>query len=181
MNIISPLYSRILPRGIFFGIFLVLVATTPHLVWADEGDFKEGFQSDTAIPAGDPSFQNYSGLADVITMICENAMERFRGFYGPSVVMVVPFSSIGFSEKDKQSELGVILADQMVVMINNDTKDNLGSARGDIKQQLHGVLLEVDGYLRVHLSGINAAGQRTSYVVIVEMSEPIYRALHTHL
>ena len=127
------------------------------------------------------SYQNYSGLADLISMICDDARERFQDFYGPSLVTVEPFSTIGFFERHKQSELGVTLADQMIAIINNDTQDGKGRARGKTPQRLNGVLQEVDGYLRVHISGVNAAGQRTSYVVSVEMSEPIYRALHTYL
>ena len=127
------------------------------------------------------SFKNYSGLADLINMICDDALERFQAFYGSTVVKVEPFTTIGFYEKNKQSELGMTLADQMTAVINNDTLVNHGGALGLTTQKLNGVLQEVDGYLRIHISGVNAAGERTSYVVSVEMSEPIYRALHTYL
>lgn len=127
------------------------------------------------------SYQNYSGLADLITMICDDALERFQDFYGPSLVTVEPFTTIGLYQGGKRSELGVTLADQMSAIINNDTLTGNGQARGRNAQRLKGVLQEVDGFLRIHLSGINAAGARTSYVVSVEMSEPIYRALHTYL
>jgi len=164
------------------GTVMVLTAMAPRLVWADNGEVKEPSQSETsATGPADKTQQDYSGLADLVTMICEEALERFQGFYGPSVVTVTPFATIGFFEKNKQSELGMTLADQMTAMINNDTKDHLGRARGTTDQALHGLLQEVDGYLRVHLSGVNAAGERTSYIVVVEMSEPIYRALHTYL
>lgn len=168
--------------------FVTLVALfsvpgmAPKLACAGYNDSNQASDPDfAATQTDDSSRQDYSGLSDLVTMICEDALERFQGFYGSSVVTVVPFSTLGFFEKDKQSELGMTIADQMVAMINNDTKDNLGTARGTTKQELHGVLQEVDGNLRVHLSGVNAAGQRTSFVVIVEMSEPIYRALHTYL
>lgn len=133
-------------------------------------------------PAATPSsFQNYSGLADLITMICDDALERFQGFYGSSIVKVEPFSTIGFYERNKQSELGMTLADQMTAIINNETLANQNNNSGLTTQKLNGVLQEVDGFLRIHISGVNAAGERTSYVVSVEMSEPIYRALHTYL
>lgn len=179
MKQIMPSFSRILQGVFVFGLFLGLVAMTRQLAWAEESDAKEIEHSDRSVTEGNA--QNYEGVADLVTMICEEAMERFQGFYGPSVVTVIPFSTMGVFEKSKQSELGVTLADQMTSMINNDTKDQLGRARGSSAQQLHGMLQEVDGYLRVHLSGVNAAGERTSYVVIVEMSEPIYRALHNYL
>ena len=127
------------------------------------------------------TYQNYSGLADLITMICDDSLERFQDFYGPSLVTVEPFTTIGLFEGGKRSELGVTLADQMAAIINNDTLAGNGRARGKIAQRLNGVLQEVDGFLRIHLSGVNASGARTSYVVSVEMSEPIYRALHTYL
>lgn len=169
--------------SIAMGLFLCLtMAITPPLVRAGDIDSKEQFlRDDTSVTGVDSGYQNYSGLADLVTTICEDAMERFEGFYGPFGVMVYPFPTIGLFEKNKQSELGATLANQMVAMINNETKDHLGKVRGDTKQELTGVLQEIDGYLRVHVSGVNAAGQRTSFVVIVEMSEPIYRALHTYL
>jgi hypothetical protein len=127
------------------------------------------------------NLQNYTGLADLISMICDDALERFQAFYGASVVKVEPFTTIGFHEQHKQSELGMTLADQMTAIINNDTLSSHSKTSGLTSQKMNGVLQEVDGYLRIHISGVNAAGERTSYVVSVEMSEPIYRALHTYL
>lgn len=128
-----------------------------------------------------PAMQNYSGLADLVTMICDDALGRFQSFYGPTHVRVDPFTTMGTFEKNKLSELGMTLADQMVAKINNDIRSNPGLAVGATNQKLQGVLQEIDGYLRIHISGVNAAGEWASYVVNVEMSEPIYRALHTYL
>lgn len=181
-RIMPPLFSKkILGFVVVAGALSLMMIMLPESVCAGDAEKIEAAQVDNGSTGVDPGYQNYSGLADLVTMICEDALERFEGFYGSSVVMVSPFTTIGFFEKGKHSELGVALADQMVAMINNDTKDHLGLAQGGTKQELNGVLQEVDGYLRVHLSGVNAAGQRTSFVVIVEMSEPIYRALHTYL
>lgn len=130
------------------------------------------------------SYQNYSGLSELITMICDDAIERFQGFYGPTVVTVNPFVSKDSSEKTKVSKLGVTVADQMIAMINNDTlvmADTKKESHGNYEQNLAGVLQEIDGYLRIHISGRNVEGKRISYVANVEMSEPIYRALHTYL
>jgi hypothetical protein len=125
--------------------------------------------------------KNYSGLSDLITTVCDEALGRFQDFYEPSVIIVEPFTTIGFYEKNKQSELGVTLADQITAVMNNGTLKTKGRASGETTQKMNGVLQEVDGYLRIHLNGINADGEKASYVISVEMSAPIYRALHTYL
>ena len=128
------------------------------------------------------SYQSYAGLSELVTMICDDAINRFQGFYGATVVSVEPFINIGQFKENKMSKLGVTIADQMIAMINNDTIVHSKKAgRYKIEQQLKGVLQEVDGYLRVHISGKNNNGERLSYVANVEMSEPIYRALHSFL
>jgi len=162
------------------GLLAIMLMLAPLAYAADTESVNSSPPTDEAQPTS-RSFRNYSGLADLITMICDDALERFQGFYGSSVVKVEPFATIGFHERNKQSELGMTLADQMTAIINNETLANQGWAKGMTTQKLNGVLQEVDGYLRIHISGVNAAGARTSYVVSVEMSEPIYRALHTYL
>lgn len=130
------------------------------------------------------SHQSYSGLSELVSMICDDAIERFQGFYGPTVVDVSPFETPGKTSQAKVTKLGVTLADQMIAMINNDTLvmiDDSKPQTGNYGQKLSGVLQEIDGYLRIHISGRNANGKRVSYVANVEMSEPIYRALHTYL
>lgn len=171
-----PLSATPLVVGAVLGLLLL---TAPRAAVAEP-------ESTDQQPAGEEAasstvtYQNYSGLADLITMICDDALERFQGFYGPSLVTVEPFTTIGIA-RGRRSELGATLADQMAAIINNDTLSGSGQARGTTSQRLNGVLQEVDGFLRIHLSGVNAAGARTSYVVSVEMSDPIYRALHTYL
>ena len=75
--------------------------------------------------------------------------------------------------------LGVTLADQMIAMINNNPIDP--KVRGQHNQTLSGVLQELDGLLRIHISGKNSRAVRRSFSVNVEMSEALYRALHTQL
>jgi hypothetical protein len=55
------------------------------------------------------------------------------------------------------------------------------AAAGEEGQRISGILQEVDGYLRIHIIAANTRGERRSYVVNVEMSEPIYRALHSYV
>ena len=113
------------------------------------------------------SHQSYSGLSELVSMICDDAIDRFQGFYGSTVVNVSPFASSSSIKNAKVSRLGVTLADQMIAMVNNDTLVMGNSAGQDGKtyeQNLSGVLQEIDGYLRVHMSGRNVVGKRFSYV-----------------
>ncbi len=132
------------------------------------------------------TYQSYSSLSELVSMICDDAILRFQGFYGPTVVTVNPFSSIGEFQRGKQSRLGITIADQMIAMVNNDTimlneEDYAVGPGREIPQRLKGVLQEVEGYLRIHISGVNVFGERLSYVANIEMSEAIYRSLHTYL
>lgn len=126
------------------------------------------------------TYQNYSGLAELITRVCDEAAEQFYGFYGPTWVDVKPFVAVSDSGEKKMTLLGVTLADQMIAMINNDPTITQKTS-GDYQQDLKGVLQEVDGYLRIHISGFNSHAVRRSYVVTVEMAESIYRLLHTYV
>jgi len=126
------------------------------------------------------TYQNYSGLSELITRVCDEAAEQFYGFFDPTVVMVKPFMSVTDTGEKRLSLLGVTLADQMIAMINNDPAI-LQNTAGVHQQDLKGVLQEMDGYLRIHISGMNSHASRRSYVVTVEMSEAIYRSLHTYI
>ncbi len=172
--------NRIIKQPLIWGAILGLMIISAPGTYAADPETNDNLPTEEAATST-ITYQNYSGLAELITMICDDALDRFQGFYGPTAVNIEPFATLGFFEKNKQSELGMTLADQMTAIINNDTFNNLGRAHGKTTQNLRGLLQEVDGYLRIHISGVNAAGKRTSYVVSVEMSEPIYRALHTYL
>lgn len=125
---------------------------------------------------------SYSSLPELVSLICEDAINQFYDFYGSNDILVEPFTLISESKTGKVSMLGLSLADQMTARINNDsvTRFTIEPDQENQHQQwLRGMLQELDGYLRIHISGANANGERRSYVVNVEMSEPIYRALHT--
>ena len=139
--------------------------------------------TETAVPAEAPTtvtYQTPTDLAELVNTVCDGARSRFHGFFGPQVIWVKPFLTLGQKQGNRPTELGATLADQMTAVINNDTLSTRGKASGSVTQGLTGVLQELDGYLRINISGVNAAGERASYVVNVEMSEPIYRALHTY-
>lgn len=125
-----------------------------------------------------PSFtlKKYANLPELIVQVCQNAQRIFAHFYGQAAVKVQPFVFITGSGEKRFSPMGAALADQMLAMIND--QPNYTAIRGPEVQRLRGVLFEMDGYLRIHISGINAAHQRRSYTAQVEMSEPLYRALY---
>ncbi len=175
-----PTTQKIRHTLILGGILVLLSATFAPLTHATDTESAVTHQTEEA-KSSSSSFPKSAGLTGVITMVCNDALERFHGFYGSSEVTVEPFRTLGFYEGNKQSELGMTLADQMTAIINNDTRTRHKPTPGKLTQKLTGVLQELDGYLRIHISGVNAIGKRTSFVVNVEMSEPIYRALHTYL
>ncbi|NOX26170.1 MAG: hypothetical protein GXP59_08695 [Deltaproteobacteria bacterium] len=127
------------------------------------------------------TYLNYANLPDLLTVMCDEVNLKFKGFYDASLVRVYPFRTLGEFQKNKISELGITMADQMVAVINNNSPKHKTCGWHNTPQQLHGVLQEIDGYLRIRMTAINDRGQRASYVTNVEMSEPIYRALHTYL
>ena len=165
-------------NGFLFGA--LLIGSQPAMA-----QLEMGAEFDIQPPSPEiVSYHSYAGLSELVTMICDDAIERFQGFYGPSVVSVAPFVTIEKYQKNKLSNLGVTIADQMIAMINNDTIMLGGTVLRNgsgTPQRLNGVLQEVDGYLRVHISGVNIGGERLSYVANVEMSEPIFRAMHSYL
>ncbi|MFW8601225.1 hypothetical protein ACOHYD_07065 [Desulfobacterota bacterium M19] len=133
-------------------------------------------------------YRDYSSLPELISSLCDEADGKFKHFYGPGLVAVTPFVSIGEDLRPGISKLGVTLADQMVAVINSNTitlktpkTDSAGKQRQDSRQRLSGLLEEMDGYLRIHISGVNYRGQRISYVTNVEMSAPLYRAMHSYI
>ncbi|MBU0681654.1 MAG: hypothetical protein KKD73_09550 [Proteobacteria bacterium] len=121
---------------------------------------------------------SYSNLSELITLICDDAMEVFWEFYGPTSVAVRPFKVIANYNVKKTTMLGITLADQMTAMINTQAVPEY-TVQVNYPQKLEGVIEEIDGFLRIHMNGRNVRGERRSYAVTVEMSDPIYRALHS--
>jgi len=120
---------------------------------------------------------NYSSLTALVNNICNDAILNFNDFFTPATVTVHPFETLDFPKET--SLLGVVLADQMLAMVNNETSGRFAMQHHPTEgQELTGLIQEMDGYLRIHIMGRNAQGEKRSYVVAVEMSEPLYRALH---
>ncbi|MBI5559638.1 MAG: hypothetical protein HY885_18600 [Deltaproteobacteria bacterium] len=126
------------------------------------------------------SYQRYSNLSEIVTLICDDAIQGFHDFYGPATVAVAPFAVISDSRVPKITMLGITLADQMTAMINSEPAAHY-SADNNYPQEMEGVIEEMDGFLRIHISGRNGLGARRGHVVNVEMSEPVYRFLHSYV
>ncbi len=150
--------------------------------WAAPAIAADAANGEPVMAKPEPPGSNYASLSHLVTMVCDDAMERFYNFFGTSPVTVEPFRVAGeFSTANRVSLLGATLADQMSAGINNEAVAQPASANATAEQRLHGLLQEMDGYLRIHMSGRNNRGEWRSYVVTVEMSEPIYRALHSYV
>jgi hypothetical protein len=170
-------YSRI--KIVLFIICLLSVGILVRQpVWAgDESGadliVSEPFESRIA-------YHSYANMTELVTLICDDAMGNFSNFFGPTLVSVKPFSVIGDYNVNKITLLGITLADQMAAMINSEPAA-VYEVEEKYSQKLSGIIEEIDGYLRVHISGRNVRGERRSFVVNVEMSEPLYRALHSYI
>jgi hypothetical protein len=150
--------------------------------WAPLALAMEGVSGVPPVAAPEPPASSYASLTHVVTIVCDDAMERFYNFFGAAPVVVEPFVVLGeFSPGKRVTLLGATLADQMSAGINNEAIAQPIAAGAATEQRLRGLLQEVDGYLRIHMNGQNSSGDWRSYVVTVEMSEPIYRALHTYV
>ncbi len=133
-------------------------------------------------PASGGPPQSYASLPGFVSMFSRDAVGQFKYFFAASPVAVEPFIVVGeFSSSRKMTTLGITLADQMAAVINNEAVAPMIKAEGGTPQRIWGILQEADGYLRVHVTGVNTRGERRSYVVNVQMSEPIYRALHSYV
>ena len=156
-------------------LLVLLCAFFATGAWATEKE-DEGRGSATE---GLVSQRNYSSLTSLVAMIGADAMEHLHGFFAAEPVTIEPFIVLSeFSTRQRISLLGATLAEQMAVMLGNES---LAAATDEHKQRVSGVLQEVDGHLRIHILAANTRGERRSYVVNVEMSEPIYRALHSYV
>ena len=132
-------------------------------------------KSDKAISSL-PQYKKYTGLAELVAEVSEDAGKVFNNFFSATVVTVQPFTFITQTGEKRLTPLGETMADQMIAMINNGQIDFAAPRKYD--QRLAGVLQEVDGYLRIHISGFNGQALRRSYTANVEMSEALYRALY---
>jgi hypothetical protein len=122
---------------------------------------------------GQPHYDNWAML---LGQLGSEAASSFSGFFDSTPLRVHPFVHLGAG--NELSLLGVLLADQMVAMLNGQVNAYYSSAENGESQILEGVLQEVDGYLRIHMLGMNRLSQRRSHLAMVEMSPGLYRALH---
>ena len=176
MKLKNGLFNKIISINFMMIMSILVLLSGTSLAQEMGAEF-----ANVATPPKAILYQNYTDLSELVTVLCDQADLKFKKFYGFGLVKVQPFITIGEFQKNKISELGVTLADQMISVINNDPIVRVDNSKGDkVTQRLNGVLQEVDGYLRVHITGVNYCGRRVSYVANVEMSEPIYRALHTY-
>ncbi|OGQ85966.1 MAG: hypothetical protein A2512_01400 [Deltaproteobacteria bacterium RIFOXYD12_FULL_56_24] len=140
-------------------------------------------QARSSASEGASSRKEYSSLTGMVTMVGRDAMEQLHGFFAPVPVTVEPFIVLDeFSRRQRVSLLGVTLAEQVAAVIGNESPVVWRpAAAGEGEQRVSGVLQEVAGYLRIHIIAANSRGERRNYVLNVEMSEPVYRALHNYI
>jgi len=148
----------------------------------EEEEARPAAESEAA-PAGMVTLRNYASLPDLVAMIGSGAIEQMQDFFDAAPVTIEPFIVLGeFSKKQKISMLGATLSDQMAAVVGNETLAVWRPAGiGGYEQKVSGLMQEIDGYLRVHITAVNTRGERRSHVVNVEMSEPVYRALHSYV
>ena len=161
---------------IIFLLLVLLVGASPSLAQEESG----GDLLPYLPPQGRITAHSYANLSELVVLVCDDAMAKFHQFFGPTAVAVRPFSVISDYLVKDTTMLGVTLADQMTNMINSTAVPEYTVAV-KYPQQLSGVISEIDGFLRIHISGRNVRGERRSYAVSVEMSEPIYRAMHSYV
>ncbi len=159
--------------------WLAVFCLTGVMVPVALAQFESGAELVVADPVERVSYHNYSSMSEMISLVCDDAMEVFHGFYGSSAVEVTPFSLISDYRVRKMTMLGITMADQMTAMINSEPAADYPVEK-KFPQKMEGVIEEVDGYLRIHISGRNMRGERRGHVANVEMSEPIYRFLHSY-
>lgn len=160
--------------------WLAVFCMTGVMVPVALAQFESGAELVAAEVVDEVKYYNYSNMPEMISLVCDDAMEVFHGFYGPTTVEVTPFSVISDYKVHKMTMLGITMADQMASMINSEPAAGYSAAK-KFPQKMEGVIEEMDGYLRVHISGRNMVGERRGHVANVEMSEPLYRFLHSYV
>ena len=177
MKISGAVKKSVFPMQVV--LFVLLSGLWATGAWATE---KEEGDRGTATE-GMLSQRSYASLPSLVAMVGSDAMEHLHGFFAAEPVTIEPFIVLSeFSNRQRVSLLGATLAEQMAAVIGNESLAVWrAAAPGEYEQKVSGILQEVDGYLRIHIIAANTRGDRRSYVVNVEMSEPIYRALHSYV
>ncbi|MBU0676325.1 MAG: hypothetical protein KJ950_16925 [Proteobacteria bacterium] len=124
----------------------------------------------------------FTSLHQVVDLTSQEAFVRFRDFFGKSQVSLRPFYLQDAYYNEQVSQLGAVLADQVGAIISNGAVARTNNIKKeDHPQWIRGNLQELDGYLRIQIIGSNYLGEQRSCVVNFEMSEALYRALHTKI
>ncbi|MFO7761653.1 MAG: hypothetical protein R6V20_08600 [Desulfobia sp.] len=134
----------------------------------------------------------YTNLDQLISAICRDALIEFQDFYLADQVTVKPFQLISGYDVPKTTLLGVTLADQMAADLSGNSTLSwfhrmTAGFNGIIRPgeryepKIEGLIEELDGYLRVHITACNSFGEKRDFVVSAEMSEPLYQAFHTRV
>lgn len=174
-------------RNLVFVVSLVVLVTSVSQALAEQQNFWYDQpaavpRANTAPPGGTERPAD-SGLTSLVSRIGEIGREHFNEFFGlpltgPSPIVVEPFVFISGSGQKRVTELGVLLADQMVAVLHNAVlARSPNEASGPL---LRGTLQETDGKLRIHMVGIDSARQYRSLVITLDMSKAIFRSLHAY-
>lgn len=169
--------SAVALRIVFLPLLLCVFWATG--AWATEKEAEaKGSATESVV-----SQAKYSSLTGLVAMVGSDAMAQLHDFFAAEPVIIEPFIILGeFSTRKKISLLGATLAEQMAAVISNEALAVWRpAAAGGSEQRISGVLQEVGGYLRIHIIAANTRGEQRSHVVNVEMSEPVYRALHSYV
>jgi hypothetical protein len=165
--------SRVVPA---FLLLALLFLPTPAFALEEGNPQKQGPAASAQESRG------YATLPALLAQVGSEAMAQFQDFFDLAPLVVEPFVHLRQDAgRPRISLLGAMLAEQMAVVLGNEALVQWPLPQGELGQYLSGSLLETDGYLRVQISGSNTRGELRSHVVNVEMSEPIYRALHTFI
>lgn len=171
---------------VFLACIMGLLVISGQPTFAEKQDF--WYDQPAAVPranAGAPSEEELptgSGLTSLASRIGEAGREHFEEFFGvarQSVIVVEPFVFISSSGQRRVTELGVLIADQMVVALDNAVLSR-GPDDASKALLLKGALQEIDGRLRIHMVGIDGGGRNRSLVITVDMSKAIFRSLHAY-
>lgn len=174
--------SVIAKRIVFLAQIVLLILTGVFLATGARATEKEAEGKGVAAE-GVASQGSYASLASLVAMVGSDAMAQLHGFFAAEPVTIEPFIVLDeFAVRRRISLLGATLAEQMAAVISNESLAVGRPAAVDAhEQRISGVLQEMGGYLRIHIIAANTRGEQRSHVVNVEMSEPIYRALHSYV
>lgn len=139
-----------------------------------------------------PGPLHYSNLDQLVSVISRDGLAELENFYLTNKVSVKPFRIAGEHYIPETSLLSFTLADQMNAGLSSLStmswfrelmkRINIRSAGYKPKRErLEGLIEELDGFLRVHMSARNSFGEKRDISLSVEMSEPLYKALHTRV